>query len=739
MLIIGQDPSITGDLFVAHGISVEQHENQNIADGQGKGKGKAVAQDIDEITSPTETSTDPLTVDWTKYEPPEGLKHLGDIEGIDSEIITQIIQQSIDRIKARILEEQEEKNKSEAETERGSEEGSANEENEAAATSSPGDIEVLPEDLTKVDRPDWPLSSDQDIPKLDDAPRSFLTESPKRPSHRPLLSFFRKCDGAEHGESSAAGAARSRFLTSSSQGELKTHLARKRFVSDLIKRATGEDSSAIEPEGPDVECVSCLDEFPPRRTVRVPCHSYCIPCFQRLISSACQNEQHWPPKCCLNPIPSHTIHSYVDSTQWTEYRDRALEWNQPVSDRIYCSQPECSLFIRPEHVILARGVARCADGHYTCTLCRNAAHEGDACPQDEDVARTNELAEEAGWKRCPRCAAFVEHADGCQHMTCRCGAEFCYVCGASWHTCACTMTHLTTYLREAEARRLERADREAHEEAELAEALRLVAEFEREEEANAAAQRERERQLAEERWRRRYKELEASRREAAARFEELREVVAEVHENQRVVVQEHQDRRERQLLIKGDAVRRQMRDLHELERETQRVKVEQRIVRRREKFRAEYRARAVEEMEIEEQYAAKLRSFWEGREDGEKEVEAAVGDLRRQMDEYFQAWKKWWDNDLATYRHSLREEQAIREELMEEKERRLESRTREIMLGVAKRKTAELRWMREVFEERGRLLDELEASEIEKLGDVSDEFPGDVMEREGWLERLQEE
>ncbi|KAI1283297.1 hypothetical protein F5Y07DRAFT_394213 [Xylaria sp. FL0933] len=744
MLTINQTPSITEDPFVAHSISVEQHEDQDSAGVQRKEKGKAIAQDNDEIISPAETSTDALTVDWTKYEPPEGLKHLGDIEGIDSEIFTQIIQQSIDRVKARIFEEEEEKRKIEAETERGSEEERADEENEAATTSRPEDIEGQPdEDATQINGPDWPLSSNQDIPKPDEAPRSFPTESPKRPPRRPLLNFFRKRNGApEHGESSAAGAARSRFplaSSSSSHGELKSHLVRKRFVSDLIKRATGEDSSAIEPEGPDVECVSCLDEFPSRATVRVPCHSYCTPCFQRLISTACQNEQHWPPKCCLNPIPAHLIHSSVNSTQWTEYRARALEWNQPASDRIYCFHPECALFIRPEHVIPVRGVARCADGHYTCALCRNAAHEGDACPQDADVARTNELAEEAGWKRCPRCAAFVEHADGCQHMTCRCGAEFCYVCGASWHTCACTMAHLATYLEEAEARRLERADREAREEGELAEALRLVAEFERQEEENAAAQRERERRLAEERWRRRYKELEASRREAAARFEELREVVAEVHENQRVVVQEHQDRRERQLRIKGDAVKRRMLDLHELERETQKVKVEERIARRREKFQAEYRARAVEEMEIKEQYAAKLRAFWEGKEDGEKEIEAALKDLRRQMDEYFQEWKKWWDNDLATYRHSLREEQAIHEELMEEKERRLESRRREVMLDVAKRKTAELRWVREVFEERGRLLDELEASEIEKLGDVSDEFPGDVVEAEGWLEHLRDE
>ncbi|KAI1307743.1 hypothetical protein F5Y03DRAFT_383657 [Xylaria venustula] len=699
-----------------------------------RGKGKATVQDASEPIPAPGSSSEAFTVDWTKYEPPEGLRDVGDV---DSEIIRQIIQESIDRVKARIVEEKE-KRKIEAEKgTRGKEEAATEEDEET--TKSNGTEGLPDEDSAQADIPDWPLRASQDAPYVDNTSESrpFPADLPKRPEKRRLLNFFRKLNGSpEHGESSASGAARSRFLSSPSQVELKTHLARKRFVSDLIKKAPAEDASAPEPE---VECVSCLDDFARISTVRAPCHNYCVPCFHRLIASACQNEQHWPPKCCLNTIPETTIHTNVDKTQWAEYRERAIEWNQPVSDRMYCSQPECGQFIRPEYIILAQGVARCTDGHYTCLHCRNAQHEGDNCPQDEDLARTNELAEAAGWRRCITCQAFVEHSDGCQHMTCRCGAEFCYVCGARWRTCGCTTTHLALFKQAAEERRQERLEQEAHEEAELQEALRLVAEFEREEEANAAAQLARERALAEERWQRRYKELEASRREAAARFADLRDVVAELHEAQRVAVQRNQDKRETQMRIKGDAVARRMRDLHALERETHGAKIDERIARREGKSRAEYVARAVEEKRIEEEYAVQLRAFWEGKKGGEEAVAASLKELRKRMDGDFLAWQKWCDDDLDAYRHSLREEQAIRAELMEEKERRLESRTREVGLGVAKRKMAELRWVREVFEERGRLLDELEASEIEKLGDVADEYPGDSMEEDdAWVAHLEE-
>ena len=28
----------------------------------------------------------------------------------------------------------------------------------------------------------------------------------------------------------------------------------------------------------------------------------------------------------------------------------------------------------------------------------------------------------------------IERTEGCNHMTCKCGNQFCYVCGANWNT-----------------------------------------------------------------------------------------------------------------------------------------------------------------------------------------------------------------------------------------------------------------------------------------------------------------
>ncbi|KAL3008630.1 hypothetical protein AAZX31_07G042800 [Glycine max] len=44
-----------------------------------------------------------------------------------------------------------------------------------------------------------------------------------------------------------------------------------------------------------------------------------------------------------------------------------------------------------------------------------------------------ELAKNKCWRRCPKCNFYVEKVDGCKHITCRCGNEFCYACGSSWN------------------------------------------------------------------------------------------------------------------------------------------------------------------------------------------------------------------------------------------------------------------------------------------------------------------
>jgi hypothetical protein len=89
-----------------------------------------------------------------------------------------------------------------------------------------------------------------------------------------------------------------------------------------------------------------------------------------------------------------------------------------------------------------------------CTMCKGGEHLGD-CPKDSAILEVLELAKKEGWKRCSKCNRVIELKHGCNHIKCvillfpeefdrklifcrcKCKAEWCYVCGAKWKTCAC--------------------------------------------------------------------------------------------------------------------------------------------------------------------------------------------------------------------------------------------------------------------------------------------------------------
>lgn len=446
--------------------------------------------------------------------------------------------------------------------------------------------------------------------------------------------------------------------------------------------------------------------------VKGPCHSYCRDCFSRLITTACQNEPQWPPKCCLNTIPQKTILKNIDSALGKRYRNRAEEWSIPVSDRVYCSHAACSRWLRPRQIDRSAGVAKCTRGHKTCTGCRGPDHEGATCPRDVDLLRTEALAEEEGWRRCHGCRAYVEHRDACQHMTCRCGAEFCYVCGARWPTCACTMEQLADVKQGAEDRRRARRAREDAEAAEAAEAVRLVAEFEREEARKAELLRreheERERRALEQRI-----ELELARRlDVELAFRALRDALAAVHRRQLDAVTAEHDEERRVLETDAREARAVMEERHGALRDSIAAETEAVIQGHQTSLDQEYAARAHAEVHLQRGYLSKLIEYYRGRADGEQNIWAAMNDLKGKMDSQFRTWQKWRDNELESFAWRAREEQSVQLELFEYTERQLADKAANDRAAFERRALAQLKWLTVVVSERNSTLADAEADEL---------------------------
>ncbi|KFY41235.1 hypothetical protein V494_03124 [Pseudogymnoascus sp. VKM F-4513 (FW-928)] len=195
------------------------------------------------------------------------------------------------------------------------------------------------------------------------------------------------------------------------------------------------------------ECVCCMENFCDAAMVHLQCHGYCIPCFTLLIKNSMTTETAWPPKCCLNEIPEPIILSNIVGKLKVQFQAMAEERSIPIEDRVYCSKPACGSWIPLHKMDKALFLARCPQcRHKTCMTCRGSYHSDGECPEDPSLKETLRCAINAGWRRCYKCNALVEHDQGCSHMICRCKAQFCYTCGLRWKTCGCKEIELEAHL-----------------------------------------------------------------------------------------------------------------------------------------------------------------------------------------------------------------------------------------------------------------------------------------------------
>ncbi|KAG9693863.1 hypothetical protein KCU95_g6185, partial [Aureobasidium melanogenum] len=184
-----------------------------------------------------------------------------------------------------------------------------------------------------------------------------------------------------------------------------------------------------------IACVACTEEFPWFDILEVPCgHHYCVGCLSVLFEDSMVDETMYPPRCCRQTIPLDDAKPLLHPKLVRNFEQKSIELD--TKDRTYCFDPRCSTFIPTDHI--ANDVAGCPDcGKRTCGICKAAAHRGD-CPRDEALQQFLQAADNQGWQRCYVCRRVVDLRSGCNHITCPCGAHFCYVCGASWNPRTCT-------------------------------------------------------------------------------------------------------------------------------------------------------------------------------------------------------------------------------------------------------------------------------------------------------------
>ncbi|KAF7317254.1 RBR-type E3 ubiquitin transferase [Mycena chlorophos] len=217
-------------------------------------------------------------------------------------------------------------------------------------------------------------------------------------------------------------------------------------------------SSAILPVRPTpgrqrVPCIICHEQFHSRLPFSAPCgHFYCPECLGNLARACIGDESLYPLKCCRQPMPMDGVFAQLGMRLALEFRRKVAEFGTPANDRIYCPTPTCSAFLgssanQPSPTIHCRA---CTTD--VCVACKERVHPGQRCGENAALEQVKALARAEGWQTCPGCNRIIELHQGCFHMTCHCGVQFCYVCAVPWKRCECPQWEEQRLLNTAEQR-----------------------------------------------------------------------------------------------------------------------------------------------------------------------------------------------------------------------------------------------------------------------------------------------
>lgn len=124
----------------------------------------------------------------------------------------------------------------------------------------------------------------------------------------------------------------------------------------------------------------------------MPCgHYYCAACVRRMSRLALGDRALVPLRCCKKEFPM-------------EYVDESL--------------PDAEEFDK------------------YCRMLREKDWKKSDLVSDSDYARS---VRKVGGKQCPGCGVGVERDNGCIHMTCPNGHQFCFTCVQMWGLCSCQL------------------------------------------------------------------------------------------------------------------------------------------------------------------------------------------------------------------------------------------------------------------------------------------------------------
>ncbi|KAG8982684.1 hypothetical protein FRB90_006623 [Tulasnella sp. 427] len=178
---------------------------------------------------------------------------------------------------------------------------------------------------------------------------------------------------------------------------------------------------------------------------QLPCpgsHIFCTPCLRTYLldrlHKALTGESMVVARCPACPgdtwrMPERVAAKVLLSDEMNDWRQQ--QYIDKI-EKLYCPNPRCSEALQLEDDCRSIQNTACPMCKISiCVPCRTVAHKGMSCAKWQSSAKSmggsdlalRKLAKKLHWRRCPKCRIVVERNEGCKHMTCRCGHQFCFL------------------------------------------------------------------------------------------------------------------------------------------------------------------------------------------------------------------------------------------------------------------------------------------------------------------------
>lgn len=225
----------------------------------------------------------------------------------------------------------------------------------------------------------------------------------------------------------------------------------------LAQEATGTLSQLIE-------CYTCGKDKHQSKMIELDCsHNLCFDCMSSYVERKVQNSQI-PVKCphdrCTYYFSTTVCRSFLPSTSIESLEGVLTETEARNLWRFYCPFPDCSILLHTHNCSPYIQTASIQSNIYciecsnccrlVCTRCQVPWHSSMRCEeyqnltlgeQNAEVTTLHHLPQISSWRHCQQCRRMIELAEGCYHVTCLCGHEFCFSCGAEYRygtqSCQC--------------------------------------------------------------------------------------------------------------------------------------------------------------------------------------------------------------------------------------------------------------------------------------------------------------